>query len=62
MTVKESTINNLKKNLDIQYGSKFSAIDYQDYSGFLLIMGAMLAIGVPGLCLLTVEAILLNYE
>ena len=39
-----------------------SAIDYQDYSGFLLIMGAMLAIGVPGLCLLTVEAILLNYE
>tara|TARA_Y100000768_G_C23964853_1_gene677329 strand:- start:385 stop:1059 length:675 start_codon:yes stop_codon:yes gene_type:complete len=39
-----------------------SAIDYQDYSGFLLIMGAMLAIGIPGLCLLTVEAILLNYE
>ena len=39
-----------------------SAIDYQDYSGFLLIMGAMLAIGIPGLCLLSVEAILLNYE
>ena len=39
-----------------------SAIDYQDFSGFLLIMGAMLAIGIPGLCLLTVEAILLNYE
>ena len=39
-----------------------SAIDYQDYSGFLLIMGAMLAIGIPGLCLLTVEAILLYYE
>ena len=39
-----------------------SAINNQDYSGFLLIMGAMLAIGIPGLCLLTVEAILLNYE
>ena len=39
-----------------------SAINLQDYSGFLLIMGAMLAIGIPTLCLLTVEAILLNYE
>ena len=39
-----------------------SAINFQDYSGFLLIMGAMLAIGIPALCLLTVEAILLNYE
>lgn len=39
-----------------------AAINQQDYSGFLLIMGAMLAIGIPGLCLLTVEAIKLNYE
>ena len=34
----------------------------QDYSGFLMIMGAMLAIGIPLLCLLTVEALLLNYD
>jgi len=27
-----------------------------------MIMGAMLAIGIPLLCLLTVEALLLNYE
>ena len=39
-----------------------AAINQQDYSGFISIMGAMLAIGIPGLCLLTVEAILLNYE
>jgi|TARA_B100000809_G_scaffold40683_1_gene35517 heme exporter protein B len=39
-----------------------AAINQQDYSGFLSIMGAMLAIGIPGLCLLTVEAIKLNYE
>ena len=39
-----------------------AAVNQQDYSGFLSIMGAMLAVGIPGLCLLTVEAILLNYE
>ncbi len=39
-----------------------SAINGQDYSGYLSIMGAMLAIGIPGLCILTVEAILLSYE
>jgi heme exporter protein B len=39
-----------------------AAINQQDYSGFLSIMGAMLAIGIPVLCLLTVEAIKLNYE
>ena len=38
------------------------AINEQDYSGYLQIMGAMLAVGVPGLCILTVEAILLRYE
>ena len=38
------------------------AINVQDYSGYLQIMGAMLAVGVPGLCILTVEAILLRYE
>lgn len=39
-----------------------SSINSQDYFGFLMIMGAMLAIGVPLLCLLTVEALLLNYD
>ena len=39
-----------------------SSINNQDFSGFLMIMGAMLAIGIPLLCLLTVEALLLNYE
>ena len=39
-----------------------SAICNQDFSGFLMIMGAMLAIGIPLLCLLTVEALLLNYD
>ena len=39
-----------------------SSISNQDFSGFLMIMGAMLAIGIPLLCLLTVEALLLNYE
>ena len=34
----------------------------QDYNGFLMIMGAMLAIGIPVISLLTVEALLLNYE
>jgi|TARA_B110000438_G_C15818624_1_gene653163 heme exporter protein B len=38
------------------------ALNEQDYSSYLQIMGAMLAIGIPGLCLLTVEAILLSYE
>ncbi len=38
------------------------AVNNQDFSGFLMIMGAMLALGVPLLCLLTVEALLLNYE
>lgn len=39
-----------------------SSINGQDYFGFLMIMGAMLAIGIPLLCLLTVEALLLNYD
>ena len=39
-----------------------SSLTNQDFSGFLMIMGAMLAIGIPPLCLLTVEALLLNYE
>ena len=39
-----------------------SSLTNQDLSGFLMIMGAMLAIGIPLLCLLTVEALLLNYE
>jgi len=39
-----------------------SSLTSQDFSGFLMIMGAMLAIGIPLLCLLTVEALLLNYE
>jgi len=39
-----------------------SSLANQDFSGFLMIMGAMLAIGIPLLCLLTVEALLLNYE
>ena len=39
-----------------------SAVNNQDFSGFMMIMGAMLAIGIPLLCLLTVEALLLNYE
>ena len=38
-----------------------SSLSNQDFSGFLMIMGAMLAIGIPLLCLLTVEALLLNY-
>jgi len=38
------------------------AVNNQDFSGFLMIMGAMLALGIPLLCLLTVEALLLNYE
>ena len=39
-----------------------SALNNQEFSGFLMIMGAMLALGIPLLCLLTVEALLLNYE
>ena len=39
-----------------------SSLNNQDFSGFLMIMGAMLAIGIPLFCLLTVEALLLNYE
>ena len=39
-----------------------SSLTNQDFSGYLMIMGAMLAIGIPLLCLLTVEALLLNYE
>ena len=39
-----------------------SSLNNQDFSGFLMIMGAMLALGIPGLCLLIVEALLLNYE
>jgi len=39
-----------------------SAINNQDYTGFLMIMGGMLAIGIPAICLLTVEALLLSYD
>ena len=39
-----------------------TSLSNQDFTGFLMIMGAMLAIGIPVLCLLTVEALLLNYE
>ena len=39
-----------------------SAINNQEYTGFLLIMGGMLAIGIPAICLLTVEALLLSYD
>ena len=39
-----------------------SAINNQEYTGFLMIMGGMLAIGIPTICLLTVEALLLSYE
>ena len=39
-----------------------SAINNQEYIGFLMIMGGMLAIGIPAICLLTVEALLLSYE
>ena len=39
-----------------------SSLSNQDFTGFLMIMGAMHAIGIPVLCLLTVEALLLNYE
>ncbi len=39
-----------------------SSLNNQDFSGFLMIMGSMLALGIPILCLLTVEALLLNYE
>ena len=39
-----------------------ASLSNQDFSGFLMIMGAMLALGIPGLCLLTAEALLLNYE
>ena len=34
-----------------------SSLTNQDFSSFLMIMGAMLAIGIPLLCLLTVEAL-----
>ena len=39
-----------------------SSINNQDFTGYLMIMGSMLALGIPILCLLTVEALLLNYE
>ena len=39
-----------------------SAINNQEYTGFLMIMGGMLAIGIPAICLLTVEALLLSYD
>ena len=39
-----------------------SAINNQEYTGFLMIMGSMLAIGIPAICLLTVEALLLSYD
>tara|TARA_Y100001970_G_scaffold158998_1_gene194414 strand:+ start:33648 stop:34313 length:666 start_codon:yes stop_codon:yes gene_type:complete len=38
------------------------ALDGQPYSGYLLLMGAMVSIGIPVLCLLTSEAIKLYYE
>jgi len=39
-----------------------AAINQQDYSSYLYFLGAMLAIGVPGLCVAIIEAISLNYE
>ena len=39
-----------------------SAINNQEYTGFLMIMSGMLAIGIPAICLLTVEALLLSYD
>ena len=39
-----------------------SAINNQEYTGFLMIMGGMLALGIPAICLLTVEALLLSYD
>ena len=39
-----------------------SSINNQENTGFLMIMGGMLAIGIPAICLLTVEALLLSYE
>ena len=39
-----------------------AAINQQDYFSYLYFLGAMLAIGVPGLCVAIVEAISLNYE
>ena len=39
-----------------------SAINHQDFSAYLFFMGALLAISIPILSLVIVEAILLNYE
>ena len=39
-----------------------AAINQQDYSSYHYFLGAMLAIGVPGLCVAIIEAISLNYE
>jgi heme exporter protein B len=39
-----------------------SAINNQDYLSYLYFLGAMLAVGIPGLCLATVEAISINYD
>ena len=39
-----------------------AAINEQDFISYLYFMAAMLAIGIPGLCLAIVEAIGLNYE
>ncbi len=39
-----------------------SALNGQDFFSYLYFLGAMLAIGIPGLCLATTEAIVINYD
>ena len=39
-----------------------SALNGQDFFSYLYFLGAMLAIGIPGLCLATTEAISINYD
>ena len=39
-----------------------SALNGQDFLSYLYFLGAMLAIGTPGLCLATTEAIFINYD
>ena len=39
-----------------------SAINNQDFLSYLYFLGAILAVGIPGLCLATVEAIYINND
>ncbi len=39
-----------------------AAANFQDYSGYLFFLGAILAVGLPGICLVITEALFLNYE